>query len=53
MNNVFSERMVQEQPATEELCEKGKRPRVEHTEDDDVECISNMFLHREEVENKV
>ena len=61
----FSERMMEEQRATEELYEKRmdilsqsvkkarKRPRVERIEDDDDEWISSVVLHKEQVKNKV
>ena len=57
--------MAEEQRATEELYEKRidiltksvkkarKRPRIERVEDDDDEWISSVFLHKEEVKNKV
>jgi hypothetical protein len=57
--------MVEEQRATEELYEKRmdilsqsvkkarKRPRIEHIEDDDDEWVSSVFLHAEQVKNKV
>lgn len=60
-----SERLEEEQRATEELYEKRldilsksvkkarKRPRLDVIEDEDDEWVSSVALHREEIKNKV